>query len=353
MSRTPIELGLRMAWHIWSNRLKGRKRFPIVTMLEPLEVCNLACKGCGRIREYHDSVIKKKLMLSPDKCMEVVEESGAPVVSIAGGEPLIHPEIGEIVNRITDSGKFVFLCTNGLLMERGMEKIKPSKRFAWVVHLDGMRDTHDFWVDQEGTFDKAIGAVKEALKRGYRVTTNTTIFKDSNIEDLQNLFQTLTDMGIEGMMLSAGYPYAHAPDHNIFLEREASIRTFRQALDPRRHFNFYNNPLYLSFLRGERDYPCEAWTNPTYTPLGWRKPCYLIADEHTQTLDELMEPSLWENYGVGRDDRCASCMMHSGFESGIIQHAFTNPREFAELAKAYLGIGAGRQPQPEPQAAHD
>ncbi len=352
MSRTPVELGIRMAMHVWKNKLKGRKRFPIVTMLEPLEVCNLACKGCGRIIEYHDSVIKKKLMLSPDKCMEVVEEADSPVVSIAGGEPLIHPQIDEIVNRITASGRFVFVCTNGLLMERGMEKIKPSKRFAWVVHLDGMKDTHDFWVDQKGTFDKAVKAVETALERGYRVCTNTTLFKDSNIDDLQELFGKLTDMGVEGMMLSAGYPYASVPNQDIFLERDQSIRTFRQALDPRKRFNFYNNPLYLQFLRGERDYPCQAWTNPTYTPLGWRKPCYLIADEHTQTLDDLMQPELWENYGVGRDDRCASCMMHSGFEAGIIQRAFTDPKEFAELARAYLGMGAGGR-RTSPQVATD
>lgn len=352
MSKTPIELGLRMAMHIWKNKLKGRKRFPIVTMLEPLEVCNLACKGCGRIIEYKESVIQKKLMLSPDKCMEVVEEADSPVVSIAGGEPLIHPQIDEIVNRITDSGRFVFLCTNGLLMERGMQKIKPSKRFAWVVHLDGTQETHDFWVDREGVFDKAVGMVETALERGYRVCTNTTLFKDSNIEDLQKLFGRLTDMGVEGMMLSAGYPYQAVPKQDIFLDRDQSIRTFRQALDPRKRFNFYNNPLYLQFLRGERDYPCQAWTNPTYTPLGWRKPCYLIADEHTQTLDELMEPELWENYGVGRDDRCASCMMHSGFEAGIIQRAFTDPREFAELARAFLGMGAGRERR-QPQVATD
>ena len=341
MPRTPIELGLRVAGHIWKNRLQGRKRFPIVTMLEPLETCNLTCKGCGRIVEYRDSVITKHKMLSVEKCLEVVEEADAPIVSIAGGEPLIHPQIDEIVEGIIAQKRFVFLCTNGLLMKRGMEKIKPSKYFSWVVHLDGMRDTHDYWVERKGTWDKAMGHLKTALDKGYRVCTNTTIFKDSDVEDLKDLFQNLTDAGIEGIMISAGYPYQSIEERNIFLDREQSIQTFRKALDVTRNFRFYNNPLYLSFLRGERNYPCQAWTNPTYTPLGWRKPCYLIADEHTDSLDELMEDSLWETYGTNKDPRCASCMMHSGFEPGIIQGAFTNPREFGALVGAYLMKGSG------------
>ncbi|MEJ2264262.1 MAG: adenosyl-hopene transferase HpnH [Anaerolineales bacterium] len=340
MRKPPLELGLRMTWHIWKNRLSGRKRFPIVMMLEPLETCNLTCKGCGRIREYRESVILKRMMVPVDKCLQMVEQADAPVVSIAGGEPLIHPEIDKIVSGIIEQKRFVFLCTNGLMMERAMEKIKPSKHFCWVVHLDGMRDTHDYWVERKGTWNKAIQALQRAIDAGYRVCTNTTVFKDSDLEDLHQLFRFLTDAGVEGMMVSAGYPYQSLPDRDIFLEREESIRTFRKALDPTRNFNFYNNPLYLSFLRGERDYPCRAWTNPTYTPLGWRKPCYLIADEHTQDLDELMEDQLWERYGVGMDDRCASCMMHSGFEAGIVQEALTNPTEFAGLVKGFLGESA-------------
>jgi hopanoid biosynthesis associated radical SAM protein HpnH len=336
MRKPPLELGLRMMTHIWKNRLAGRKRFPIVMMLEPLETCNLTCKGCGRIVEYRESVILKRMMVPVDKCLEVVAEADAPVVSIAGGEPLIHPRIDEIVAGIIEQKRFVFLCTNGLMMERAMEKIKPSKYFCWVVHLDGMRDVHDYWVEKKGTFDKARQALLRAIDAGYRVCTNTTVFKDSDLDDLHQLFRFLTDAGVEGMMVSAGYPYQSLPDRDIFLEREESISTFKKALDPTKHFNFYNNPLYLSFLRGERDYPCQAWTNPTYTPLGWRKPCYLIADEHTQNLDELMEAGLWEQYGVGNDDRCASCMMHSGFEAGIIQHALTNPVEFGSLAKGFV-----------------
>ena len=326
-----------MVWHVWKNRLEGRKRFPIVTMLEPLETCNLTCKGCGRIVEYRENVILKRKMVPVEKCLEVTAEADTPVVSIAGGEPLIHPKIDEIVSGIIAQKRFVFLCTNGLMLERAMEKIPPSKYFSWVVHLDGMSEVHDYWVERKGTWNKAIHALECALEKGYRVCTNTTLFKDSDIQDVQNLFRYLTDIGVEGIMLSAGYPYQSIEGRNIFLDRQKSIETFSKVLDVTKKFRFYNNPLYLAFLRGERNYPCQAWTNPTYTPVGWRKPCYLIADEHTDSLDDLMQDELWERYGTGKDPRCASCMMHSGFEAGIIQGAFTRPNEFFSLATAYLG----------------
>ncbi len=354
MSTATMEIGLRMMWHVWKNRLAGRERFPIVTMLEPLEVCNLTCKGCGRIREYHESVIVKKKMLTVEKCLEVVAEADSPVVSIAGGEPLIHPQIAEIVQGILDQGRFVFLCTNGRLMERAMEKIKPNRHFSWVVHLDGMPDTHDYWVERKGTWDKAMKALKRALDEGYRVCTNTAVFKNSNVDDLHQLFQYLTDLGVEGMMISAGYPYVSVPDHDIFLERDSAKQVFRKALDPARKFNFYNNPLYLEFLRGDREYACTAWTNPTYTPLGWRKPCYLIADEHTETLGDLMAPSLWEKYGLGKDPRCATCTMHSGYEGGIIQEAFTSPSAFGSLVTAMIRKSLPRrQPAELPAREHE
>lgn len=339
LSTTNLELGLKLIRHIWKNRLAGRTRFPVVTMLEPLEVCNLTCKGCGRIREYRESVIEKKLMLSVEDCLRVTAEADTPIVSIAGGEPLIHPHIDQVVAGIIAQGRFVYLCTNGLLMERGMEKIPPSRHFAWVVHLDGMPDVHDYWVERQGVWSKAMQAVDKALAAGYRVCSNTTMFKTSDVGDLQRLFELLAEKGVEGLMISAGYPYEQVPDRDIFLEREASLATFRKALDHPKKLPFYNNPLYLDFLRGQRDYPCRAWTNPTYTPLGWRKPCYLIADDHTDSLADLMDPALWEQYGVGKNPRCATCTMHSGFEAGIIQQVFTDPVEFAALVKAGLGLG--------------
>jgi len=334
-----IEIGIRLAGHVWKNRLAERDRYPIVTMLEPLEVCNLTCKGCGRIREYLESVILEKKMVSVEDCLDVVAEAGAPVVSIAGGEPLIHPQIDKIVEGIMAQKRFVFLCTNGLLMEKAMQKIKPSKYFCWVVHLDGMAEVHDYWVNRKGTWEKAWKALTRALEEGYRVCTNTTIFKNCDVEDLHQLFQILTDMGVEGIMISAGYPYHTLPTQEIFLERELSRRAFHRVLNPTRKFKFYNNPLYLEFLRGNREYPCRAWTNPTYTPLGWRKPCYLLADEHTDSLDELMDASLWEHYGAGKDPRCISCTMHSGYEAGIVQEMFSSPKEFGALISSSLRNG--------------
>lgn len=336
MNLAQMELGVRLMAHVWKNRLAGRQRYPIVTMLEPLETCNLTCKGCGRIREYRENVIVKKKMVSVEKCLEVVRQANSPIVSIAGGEPLIHPQIAEIVEGIIAQRRFVFLCTNGLLMEKAMEKIKPSRYFSWVIHLDGMPDTHDYWVERKGTWDKAMQALCAALERGYRVCTNTTVFEGSNVEELHELFQMLTDVGVEGMMISAGYPYQSVPDRDIFLQRQRSIDAFRKVLDPQRKFRFYNNPLYLEFLRGERQAPCRAYTNPTYTPMGWRLPCYLLADEHTENLDEVLDPAVWERYGPGKDPRCASCTMHSGYEAGIIQEAFTSPQAFGALAKGYF-----------------
>jgi hopanoid biosynthesis associated radical SAM protein HpnH len=341
MDLTSVEIGMKLIGYIWKNHLNGVKRFPIVTMLEPLETCNLSCLGCGRIREYRESVIKQKKMLSVEKCLEIVEEANSPIVSIAGGEPLIHPQIEEIVQGILDQKRFVFLCTNGLLMEKGIAKIKPSKNFSWVVHLDGMAETHDHWVDRVGTWEKAITGVKHALEEGYRVCTNTTIFKDSNEEDLHNLFRYLTELDIEGIMVSAGFAYESVTTQDIFSNRDLSVQLFQKILNPSKKYKFYNNPLYLEFLRGERDYACTAWANPTYTPLGWRKPCYQIADEHTSSLSELMEDGLWEQYGVGNDPRCASCMMHSGYEAGIVDSMFTSPREFGRLIMSFLRNGGG------------
>ncbi len=336
MNLAQVEIGARLMAHVWKNRLKGRQRYPIVTMLEPLETCNLTCKGCGRIREYRENVILKKKMVSVERCLEVVRQADSPIVSIAGGEPLIHPQIAEIVAGIIAQKRFVFLCTNGLLMEKAMEKIKPSRYFSWVVHLDGMPSTHDYWVERKGTWDKAMQALKRAIAEGYRVCTNTTVFEGSDVNDLHQLFQTLTDLGVEGLMISAGYPYQSIPDRDIFLERQRSIQAFRKVLDPARKFRYYNNPLYLEFLRGNREAACKAWTNPTYTPMGWRKPCYLLADDHTEQLDEVLDPALWEHYGPGKDPRCASCTMHSGYEAGMIQEAFSSGRAFGALAMRYI-----------------
>ena len=340
----PLELAARTGWHILKNKLKGRLtgkgRFPLVTMLEPLEKCNLACEGCGRIREY-ERVLDRTL--SVEQCLAAVEESGAPIVSIAGGEPTLHPQIAEIVNSITEKKKFVYLCTNALLMERVMKKIPASKYFCFVVHMDGMEEAHDRSVYRKGVFQIAIRGIRRALDEGYRVTTNSTVFNGVDEEDITKMFTMLTEMGVEGCMVSPGYQFDSVPNQNLFISRREARKVFKNILDPKRKIRFYNNPLYLDFLRGEREYQCTAWANPTYTVMGWREPCYLLGDRHTQDLDDLFTDELWERYGVGKDPRCANCLMHCGFESASIFGAFGSPRDAIKLIKegAFKNSGVG------------
>ncbi|MFP6636221.1 MAG: adenosyl-hopene transferase HpnH [Dehalococcoidia bacterium] len=337
-AKRPIELSLRLAVYLLKKRLTGRKRFPLVTMLEPLEMCNLACVGCGRIREYQPVIDR---MMPVDVALNAVKESGAPIVSIAGGEPTIHPKIDEIINRLIEDKYFVYCCTNGLLLDKMLTKIPPSKYLCWVVHMDGMEEIHDESVARKGVFKKAVQVMELALSQGYRVCTNTTIFKNSDVEDLWEMFRLVKDIGVEGSMISPGYDFEDAPIQDMFLNRQESRNIFKKLLDPTKTqgMKFYNNPLYLNFLQGEREYQCTAWSNPTYTVLGWRKPCYPLADEHVQDVDELYEADLWQKYGVGNDPRCANCMMHCGFESATIFKAISTPKDWATLIKS----GAARK----------
>ena len=338
LAKRPIELSLRLAVYLLKKRLTGRRRFPLVTMLEPLEMCNLACAGCGRIREYQPVIDR---MMPVDVALNAVKESGAPIVSIAGGEPTIHPKIDEIINRLIEDRYFVYCCTNGLLLDKMLTKIPPSKYLCWVVHMDGMEEMHDESVARKGVFKKAVQVMELALSQGYRVCTNTTIFKNSDVEDLWEMFRLVKDIGVEGSMISPGYDFEDAPIQDMFLNRQESRNIFKKLLDPTKTqgMKFYNNPLYLNFLRGEREYQCTAWSNPTYTVLGWRKPCYPLVDEHVQDVDELYEADLWQKYGVGNDPRCANCMMHCGFESATIFKAISTPKDWATLIKS----GAARK----------
>ncbi len=340
MSR-PIEMALRLGWYIARNKLARRRRFPLVTMLEPLEKCNLACEGCGRIREF-EPVIDR--MLTVEQSIAAVQETNAPIVSIAGGEPTLHPQIDEIVAGIIGQKKFVYMCTNALLMERVMKKIPPSKYFCWVVHLDGMEEAHDRSVYRKGVFKVALRGIKAALEGGYRVTTNTTVFNGCDQDDLIEMFQMMTDMGIEGCMVSPGYKYDSVPNQELFISRKRAREVFKNVLDPRRKLKFYNNPLYLDFLRGDRDYQCTAWANPTRTTLGWREPCYLLGDRHTEDVNELYKDEVWERYGVGKDPQCANCMMHCGFESASIFQAIRKPADAYRMIKGGAiqnsGVGA-------------
>jgi len=333
MSR-PLKLDLAMARHLMGQKARRRRRFPFVTMLEPLEACNLACVGCGRVREYRDVMDRR---LTVDECLAAVRASGAPIVSISGGEPLLHSQIGELVRAIRDDGRFMYLCTNGLLLRETLDRFEPSQQLSFVVHLDGTEAIHDQVTERPGTYATAIAGIRDAIARGHRVCTNTTLFEGSNVEDLHALFATLTELGVEGLMVSPGYAYEDAPDQELFLKRQESIGVFRRVLDPTKGFPFYNNPLYLDYLRGDREYDCAAWTTVTYTVLGWRLPCYTIADRHTDDVEELFADEVWDRYGPGKDRRCANCMMHSAFEGASILDALRRPTDLVRVARGVWG----------------
>jgi len=312
----PLKMNAKIASYAAAQMAKGRKRFPLVTIIEPLEACNLRCTGCGRIREYSDDMDKR---LSPEEVMDAAKEAGAPVISISGGEPLLHPEIDTIVENLIDEGYYIMLCTNGLLLEEKLDEFEPSDQLAFAVHLDGTAEVHDEFTNREGTYEVAFSALEKAINRGYRVTTNTTIFKGSDPDDLHELFRRLTKAGVEGIMLAPGYNYSavdrSAEEH--FLERKESKEVFQEILDPDKveDFPLYNSSLYLDFLRGKTELDCNAWASPTYTVRGWRKPCYVLADEHVDSVDEILKEELWEDFGPGNDRRCNSCMIHSGFDT--------------------------------------
>jgi MoaA/NifB/PqqE/SkfB family radical SAM enzyme len=325
-TKRPTELAWKTFSYLFKQKfIHRRKRFPLVTMLEPLEACNLACEGCGRIREYAP-VITKTLTL--EQCLKAVEDSGAPIVSIAGGEPTMYKELPALIAELVRRKIFVYCC------------------LSWVIHLDGMEEQHDTAVVRTGVWKTAMAAAKKALEDGYRVCSNTTLFQGSNVEDLHELFTLVTDMGFEGVMVSSGYDFVDGPTQDMFLSREESIRVFKRVLNDEaiNRIRFYNNPLYLSFLRGERDYQCTAWSNPTYTVQGWREPCYPLADKHTENVEDLFTDALWEKYGVGVNDKCANCMMHCGFESATIYNAISSPVGAASLIKGLItkrsGVGA-------------
>jgi len=327
-----LKQAIEVSKYLMMQRLTGRKRFPLVLMLEPLFRCNLACTGCGKIQ--HPAEILKQ-HLSPEQCFAAVEECGAPIVSIPGGEPLLHPQIGEIVQGLVKRRKFIYLCTNGLLLERSLDKFQPSPYLNFSVHLDGLREHHDHCVDREGVFDKAVQAIRAAKAKGFRVTTNTTIFEGTNPQEMQEFFDFVSSLNVDGMMISPGYSYEWAPDQDHFLKRDQTRALFREILAPykagKKRWNFNHNPLFLDFLTGEQDYECTPWGSPSYSVLGWQKPCYLLNEGHYKTFKELMEDTAWSNYGrASGNPKCADCMVHCGYEPT----AATDAMQPANLTRA-------------------
>jgi hopanoid biosynthesis associated radical SAM protein HpnH len=314
----PIRQSARVASYLVRQRLARREKFPLVVELEPLFQCNLACAGCGKI-QHPEHVLRRRM--SVDQAVGAIEESGAPMVSIAGGEPLIHPEIDVIVSELAKRKRFVYLCTNAILMERKLDQFTPSPYFAWAVHLDGLRERHDQSVEREGVFDKAVAAVRAAQRRGFRVTTNTTFFTHDSPSTVRQVLDFLNDeLKVDQMMISPAYAYEKAPDQDHFLGVEQTRRLFRAAFADgrRRRWRLNHSPLFLDFLEGKVDFQCTAWGIPSYSVFGWQRPCYLMADGYAKTYRELIETTDWDRYGRGRDPRCENCMAHCGYESTAV-----------------------------------
>jgi hopanoid biosynthesis associated radical SAM protein HpnH len=324
-----------VASYVVGQKLRGRKHFPVVLMLEPLMRCNLACAGCGKI-QYPAHILKKEL--TPEECFRAVDECGAPMVSIPGGEPLMHSRIVEIVEGILARKKYVYLCTNGLLLKEKLDQFKPSKYFSFVVHMDGEREHHDFSVCREGTYDKAVEGIRLALERGFRVTTNTTLFEGADAQSVRKFFSDMMDLGVEGLMLSPGYTYDKAPDQEHFLSRKKTRRLFREILSNReKKWKFNMSPLFLEFLMGRREYQCTPWGMPTYNIFGWQKPCYLLQDGYADTFEELIHETRWERYGYeSGNPKCANCMVHSGYEASAVNHTFGSLAGFLATVRATL-----------------
>ena len=329
----PISQMWTVATYVLKQRWSGRKRYPLVLMLEPLFRCNLACAGCGKI-QYPAHILKQEL--SPEECFKAVDECGTPMVSIPGGEPLMHPQIGEIVAGLVARRKYIYLCTNAILLKEKLHLFKPSKFLSFSVHMDGQREHHDFSVCREGTYDKALEGIREAVQQGFRVTTNTTLFDGADPNSVRGFFDEMMTVGVESMMLSPGYTYDKAPDQKHFLGRARSRRLFRAILSNRKKtWRFNASPMFLEFLMGKRDFTCTPWGMPTYNVFGWQKPCYLLQDGYAESFQELMQATEWANYGTeSGNPRCANCMVHSGYEASGVNYTFGSLRGLWDTAKA-------------------
>jgi hopanoid biosynthesis associated radical SAM protein HpnH len=321
----PLLQKARIGAYIVGQELTGNRRYPLVLMLEPLFRCNLACAGCGKI-DYPDDILNQRL--SVDECLAAVDECGAPVVSIAGGEPLLHKEIGAIVEGIVKRRKFVYLCTNALLMQKRLGLFRPSPYFVWSVHLDGDREMHDRSVCEEGVYERAVAAISLAKARGFRVNINCTLFNDANPERVARFFDSTAELGIDGITVSPGYAYERAPDQAHFLTRARTKQLFRDIFRrgrDSRAWSFSQSSLFLDFLAGNREYHCTPWGNPTRNVFGWQRPCYLLGEGYARSFRELMDETDWDAYGTGKYEKCADCMVHSGYEASAVRDAVRHP----------------------------
>jgi len=350
----PASQAWTVATYVLKQKLKGRKQYPLVLMLEPLYRCNLACAGCGKI-QYPGHILKREL--TPEECFRAVDECGVPTVAIPGGEPLMHPKIDEIVRGLVARKKYVYMCTNALLLKEKLHLFTPSKYLTFSVHMDGEKEHHDLSVCKEGGYEIALEAMREAVKRGFRVTTNTTIFEGVDSKSVRAFFSQMMDVGVEGMMLSPGYSYDKAPDQQHFSNRESNQSMFRKLLSNRdSRWQFNMSPLFLEFLMGKRTFECTPWGMPAYSIFGWQKPCYLQQDGYADTYQELLDSTDWSKYGYeSGNEKCANCMLHSGYEASAVDYTFSLKGMFATvkamLFSRYSDAEAARQvaaekPQP-------
>jgi hopanoid biosynthesis associated radical SAM protein HpnH len=338
----PLSQMWTVATYVLGQRLRGVKRYPLVLMLEPLFRCNLACQGCGKI-QHPTEILRRNL--SPEQCWKAADECGAPMVSIPGGEPLLHPEIEQIVEGLVKRKKYVYLCTNAIKLEETLSRFTPSKYLSFSVHLDGPREEHDLAVAREGVYDIAIGAIKAALARGFRVTTNSTLFEGADPERMRGFFDELMALGVEGMMISPGYSYAKAPDQDHFLSRRRTERLFRRLLgNPNRSWHFNQSPVFLEFLKGNWDLECTPWGSPAYNLFGWQRPCYLLDEGYARTFRELMDETDWSRYGRSSgNSKCRDCMVHCGYEPSAVLATFGSLGGLLSTARLML-FGPPREP---------
>ncbi len=328
----PLIQQVRVGAYILGKRLRGVEKYPLVLMLEPLFRCNLACPGCGKI-DYEGSILNKRL--SVEACLEAVDECGAPIVSIPGGEPLLHKEIGAIVRAIVARKKFVYLCTNGLLLEKKLDLFEPSQYLTFSIHLDGLEEHHDRAVNQPGTFKRAVAAIAKARKQGFRVNVNCTLFDGMPAEQVAAFFDFCTnELDIEGITVSPGYAYERAPDQEHFLNRSKTKQLFREIFkrQGKRRWRFSQSTMFLDFLAGNQEYRCTPWGNPTRNIFGWQRPCYLLGEGYASSFRELMESTDWDRYGTGNYEKCADCMVHCGYEPTAVADTLMRPLAALKVA---------------------
>ncbi|MBI3650423.1 MAG: adenosyl-hopene transferase HpnH [Acidobacteria bacterium] len=332
--RFPVHITTDAIKHQIRNARKGNKRYPMVLMLEPLYTCNLACIGCAL--ERHTGKIEDRLAL--EKCIQAVEETQAPIVSLCGGEPTIYPEIKELIEAIIERQRHIYLCTNALLLDsRIFGKVAPHKRLTLNVHLDGMKHTHDLVCDREGVFDKAIEMIKEAKRLGYHVTTNTTVFKETAMQEIEDLCELVAGLGVDGLMIAPGYHY-ETVEHDIFLSKQEIQIKFQRVLELSKKYRLMSTPMYLEFTAGMRDYQCSPWSTVTYTPNGWKGPCYLIGKEYYDNWQEFWNKVDWAYWESRQDRLCQNCMMHSGFEASAMFELKKSPKDLLRMAAWNMGL---------------